>query len=53
MFVNREGLVDDVGVRENLGHSDCKIVELLILRGVRGQLNYCYPGLMEDRLWPV
>lgn len=35
MFVNRERLVDDVGVRDNLGHRDCKIVEFLILRGVR------------------
>ena len=32
LFVNREGLVDDVAVGGQLGHSDCEIIESSILR---------------------
>ena len=35
LFVNREGLVDDVAVGGRLGHSDHEIIEFSILREVR------------------
>lgn len=39
MFVNREGLVGDVMVRGSLGHSNHKIIELLILGKVRREIS--------------
>ena len=35
LFVNREGLVDDVAVGGRLGHSDHEIIEFSILREAR------------------
>ena len=39
LFVNREGLVDDVVVGGRLGHSDHEIIEFSILREARRVLN--------------
>ena len=39
LFVNREGLVDDVAVGGRLGHSDHEIIEFSILREARRGLS--------------
>ena len=48
LFVNREGLVDNVAVGGRLGHSDHEIIVLYSYRGQeRGQQN-CHPGLPKS-----